>query len=1216
MALQVVRVNESLENEKLRLSHLRDRASEKGRRKELRECVEKLQLLNSPEERSRRLNDIPEVHVDPNMDPNYESAEEELVDKKRDSFNRSTDSKFSKMGRDLNASRRGNLGSSDSWTGSRRGSTTRESSKNVPSRGAWDKIGTSGGSVDSVNEVTLNQDKDLYQANSWDMPKSMAAAAVTDAGAWSNGQAGIRPGQSSCLASETSTSQCAEATNMSNINENEKLWHYQDPSGKIQGPFSMTQLRKWNTTGYFPANLRIWRTLEKQEDSILLTDALIGKFQKENPPSEAQHNTSAQFPKFAPAMDARENNGEGNWRANNNSWAEKNKDEGNSSRNDTNFSGGNTNSGLAKADGWGGQSSAWSSPNMSPVVPRDGKVGGPSHVWEPSLHPNPWSGQSHIHGAPPPSAAPFSGNSYQLSAHQGRGRGGNPGRWKGGPSHGNNWGSNRPTAFHPSGHGHGHGHGRPHSANYVYPGHQSPGELWKAQGTSNSNNWGSDSLNLPTPTPRPGGGGWMGNPITGNQPSASPNVSVQPATSGWANTATQGGNSRQFPCVGGTDASRSFSAWVEQPPSTAHALTCWGQNPPLVKQTEMAASWDSSATATISVAKESTVAGGLSAPQTPTPYLQTATSVFDRQTSLANASASEVPPKDEMVKSSDGKMDGFVSNIIPRDFQKNRHMKDDCPSPTPKAEQAKFDALISESSHQNNVDVALIRKSSETHDAAAIGSPIRSVDGGQCDTTVASPATLETSKFSANNSPGSGRMEGKGEVLAENMIITEGISLTLPLESVEPEMQNKLVAIANQADPSLYLASGTKSGPSSNENSTSKPAGGADDLELPSSQKQLVEASDPKYCSKSQGKASNLSKSQETDTMVLNPAIKGDGLEQSRSLNPRQFYALDPEKSGNLGLPAETTEWSMPSPTPPIEPSGSPAGAQSAFGVSPSSYQWNSNVHLESVSLSNAGQGTGNNEITHMGVGICQENMNKGLEPAKESGHIDLGVVVQGTTSAGLGTAAVQGNTSGVWANPVQGNTNVNAGFVAPPQGNTNMNMLWVALTQANPGWGTPVQGNPNPNPGWVLTAPMNSPPVSNWGAVVPPGNPNANQNWVPVQVNTNPVSGWAASQNSANPNAGWFGHGNTNMGCNVPAGNPGSWGTQQKLNGDGYSGHSGRGIQSNDANHGAARHGWNRSQNSGGASRPPPGVQRVAICKYHESGHCKKGAHCNYLHT
>ncbi|KAH0969428.1 hypothetical protein GBA52_028696 [Prunus armeniaca] len=77
MALQAVRVNDLLEAEVLRLNHLRDRASEKGHRKEypFLECVEKLQLLNSSEERQRRLHETQEVHPDPSMDPSYESED-------------------------------------------------------------------------------------------------------------------------------------------------------------------------------------------------------------------------------------------------------------------------------------------------------------------------------------------------------------------------------------------------------------------------------------------------------------------------------------------------------------------------------------------------------------------------------------------------------------------------------------------------------------------------------------------------------------------------------------------------------------------------------------------------------------------------------------------------------------------------------------------------------------------------------------------------------------------------------------------------------------------------------------------------------------------------------------------------------------------------------------------------------------------------------------
>lgn len=54
----------------------------------LRECVEKLQLLKTPEERQRRLEEIPEIHSDPNMDPSYESEEDdgETDDKRQGMF--------------------------------------------------------------------------------------------------------------------------------------------------------------------------------------------------------------------------------------------------------------------------------------------------------------------------------------------------------------------------------------------------------------------------------------------------------------------------------------------------------------------------------------------------------------------------------------------------------------------------------------------------------------------------------------------------------------------------------------------------------------------------------------------------------------------------------------------------------------------------------------------------------------------------------------------------------------------------------------------------------------------------------------------------------------------------------------------------------------------------------------------------------------------------
>lgn len=45
--------------------------------------MEKLQCLDSPEERQRRLGEVPEVHTDPEMDPSYESEDNAGEDNKQ-----------------------------------------------------------------------------------------------------------------------------------------------------------------------------------------------------------------------------------------------------------------------------------------------------------------------------------------------------------------------------------------------------------------------------------------------------------------------------------------------------------------------------------------------------------------------------------------------------------------------------------------------------------------------------------------------------------------------------------------------------------------------------------------------------------------------------------------------------------------------------------------------------------------------------------------------------------------------------------------------------------------------------------------------------------------------------------------------------------------------------------------------------------------------------
>lgn len=89
---------------------------------------------------------------------------------------------------------------------------------------------------------------------------------------------------------ETSTATVSVVNSLPDDNiEIEKLWHYRDHNGKIQGPFSMMHLRMWSTTGQFPPEMRIW-TNHENFDSLLFTDALNGKF---HGASELPHNLSS-----------------------------------------------------------------------------------------------------------------------------------------------------------------------------------------------------------------------------------------------------------------------------------------------------------------------------------------------------------------------------------------------------------------------------------------------------------------------------------------------------------------------------------------------------------------------------------------------------------------------------------------------------------------------------------------------------------------------------------------------------------------------------------------------------------------------------------------------------------------------------------------------------------------------------------------------------------
>ncbi|KAI3909954.1 hypothetical protein MKW98_013008 [Papaver atlanticum] len=57
-------------------------------------------------------------------------------------------------------------------------------------------------------------------------------------------------------------------------NPESSIWHYLDPSGKSQGPFSMSLLKMWKSKHFFTPDFKVWKTGQPKEAAILLTDAI------------------------------------------------------------------------------------------------------------------------------------------------------------------------------------------------------------------------------------------------------------------------------------------------------------------------------------------------------------------------------------------------------------------------------------------------------------------------------------------------------------------------------------------------------------------------------------------------------------------------------------------------------------------------------------------------------------------------------------------------------------------------------------------------------------------------------------------------------------------------------------------------------------------------------------------------------------------------------
>ncbi|XP_010271490.1 PREDICTED: zinc finger CCCH domain-containing protein 19 [Nelumbo nucifera] len=1118
MALQAVRVNDCLESEKLRLSHLRDRASEKGRRKELRELVEKLQLLNTPEELSRRLQEIPEVHADPNMDPSYESEEDEGEpdDKNRDNFVRPRDDGFSRKGREREPISPGKGGSAtyDGWSGARKSFSSWESSKNVSMRSLLDKGDGAIGSSERTHASTWNQGRDTSDSSSWEKPKNQTVVTGLDTGGW-NTQGAVR----SSIPSSGSAPLSAGTALSTNINETEKMWHYQDPSGKVQGPFSMVQLRKWSTTGYFPADLRIWRSTEKQEDSILLTDALNGKFLKD---SLRVGNSFSQPQKVIPASDNRESSWNGGWRGNNGT--------------------------SDKVDGWGSRSSGWIATAPEVVNHNETQTGVTSRGWSSSRSTNAWSVQPQVHNQHP--SPSFSGKPYRMPSHQGReGQGGE--RWNSGQNRGT-WNPNKSTGFQSSS---GHGYEK-RSSNWGSSG-QPSAESWRSQsGSSSLKGWSSPSSGEAHKVAREGWGSDQGSKTDSTKlltPTPGGNI-VQHSVSEPLRTASGWGEQPHISLTSYAGSRDSGAASVLKPSDTSDKVSRIDfSNPPTPTPKSGSGGWAGSqgvenklATAPTATAQETNSWGNASNPSSDVMQQSVSSSnePIKINADLGNQMYNPAKPPAELDSGSESGKLAYSSTVPVSTKPAADGIDGSDVSQTSISGSNGFDSLANQAvfglPHQND---------SVAFSAGSVSKGGEDLIQGPKNDCSLHDIVIPSSSANNNQIPLQLTCDDKQHGVARALDQKEKFGCdSSPSAHVDKESRPSDVSV--QQDPVVKCHPGTL-------------MLGADTVSNESSPSQAAVSSVP-------GLASSVNGNNPPDGSHGTAHGSIQGLEMVVSSPITQFQSHGPGDA-----PALKQEL----------PTSSPVPATGQKSEAATAGQWGD------------GQSSGNYSAVTLGAADHTRS------------YCNPGVSVPNSSSNFIGPAGIEGSN---WSTPL----------TAPPTKTSNWG-VGAGATQGSTQNNYVAPSDPRkplmPGNQWEMGSNIQPPAASTavWGAG---SSENPASAWGPTQGNAN--MGWGGS-NQGNSNTGWGSgqgatmQGNTNVGWGAPAGNPGMWASQQKHNGERFSGHGDRGSHGGDSGHGGGRPSWNRqlSFGSGGSPRPPPRGQRV--CKYfHENGQCKKGASCDYLHT
>ncbi|XP_061364291.1 uncharacterized protein At5g08430-like isoform X2 [Gastrolobium bilobum] len=281
-----------------RLQNLIDRANEKGLRRELDEYLQKREKLQIPEEQERLLHEIPQVIAE-----DLESECKTPIDPEIKSENdlqelwQITSTKASLVTEVPKAVADGFLYKATKMDMADLVKQENKSPKSIASLNRASKVPLFNMAVDSTlsnymsgdtaaehqrSGMPVQQQQPERQTDSACNKEGMSKPAESNDAKISEGPSNkqVRPSQVEVieLSDDEDDDDKNEEPSTTKQVPDEQLkslkWHYRDPQGHVQGPFSLISLKRWSDASYFSPDFMVWKSGQSQNESVLLVNIL------------------------------------------------------------------------------------------------------------------------------------------------------------------------------------------------------------------------------------------------------------------------------------------------------------------------------------------------------------------------------------------------------------------------------------------------------------------------------------------------------------------------------------------------------------------------------------------------------------------------------------------------------------------------------------------------------------------------------------------------------------------------------------------------------------------------------------------------------------------------------------------------------------------------------------------------------------------------------